>query len=308
MVLTAESMECKYSTLLPSMLDRKMDMDTSKYTLEPAEQTSIESWVNGIPGMSSDSKKAQLSSIRIREIQLQVVLLLKLIAESKDRQEGSLGVSAYENRLDVLVDVLCILQISDSVLGSLSSRSGEDDQEESSLSQFCTEIIMPYFARSVPELSNRLFTRCGVPIPPLMDGGNESGSRLLQQDTVTNSDSAVKRVLNRSFSDHEVIKARRASSSRKLEHLLRNDPLRKPTSRTSSTKETFERFGNRQVDLGSSSSSSALSSRSLSMQLSSAIDGLRKPNPRLIGAEIADDADNRRAMVGRRPKSMDLFC
>ncbi|KZF22230.1 hypothetical protein L228DRAFT_261425 [Xylona heveae TC161] len=180
---------------------RKKKCKPGKDGMYPQEPQLVEKWWrlgDNAVEIGRDSKewaKARLARLRTRETQLQIILILEILALEKfsathnEKQEaleflrsGSEGSKKKPQNLTVLLDLLadrlCIWQSlnnegnGDGASASTASKSVSDDTtvaptketDYNHLYDFCVEVIVPFFASRLPEDCAVLNQKLGGPV------------------------------------------------------------------------------------------------------------------------------------------------
>lgn len=298
-----------------------------------------------------DEIKKYIGDLRLRETQLQILLILETMileacqprssAELVPKSAQSEGNSKKTRRkkkeqdlnflLELLLDRLCIwhtVRPEDALIVDVmkeigkSSLSGKQVDSDV-LRDFCTEVIIPFYAARLPEqckaikrkLGGPNFTSPGRPtapskLRPIPNKVTKPG----QQPAVQK----VRRTLQRVLTDEKAVKSRHPSLSRSstapsTTHCTRDsvEPvLPSVNTNVRGGIQVAKRANHREVDLNAAAKQHEAKLKKVQTlmeqkrELDAAINALRKPNRELISKEIADSADKRLSSnLSRKPKN-----
>ncbi|TVY37433.1 hypothetical protein LOCC1_G007360 [Lachnellula occidentalis] len=181
-----------------------------KNGLYPTEDTLIRRWwsnyddelESGAPGTSKDEMtKSRIAQLRIRETQLQIIVILEVLAlqplatgsddvdsglpsghpksnivEGKEKNTNAKKPDHFAMLIDVHIDRLCIWQSiqlesmkapsgeSQNSTGELGNSTGSSTNGDSILRDFCVEVIAPFFSARLPDRCAVINRKLGGPV------------------------------------------------------------------------------------------------------------------------------------------------
>lgn len=304
-------------------------------------------------GSKSNSTGASLLELRARETQLQIILVLETLAlrasNPKPQEENIVLDEAKETEhepqpnkkrqkkpqdlnvlLEMFVDRLCIWQsmrLEDSSEMRLEDREREDQEKSGRrapdsdiLSNFCADVILPFYGARIPETTNMLRKRLGgaktpSPVRPTLAKAVSSSHQHHKSGTAMKRPGALRhrRTLERVLTDEKTASQRRAPAlSRSItdsalpglkceasDTSLSSIPLNRLALHKS------RRYSQREIDLNAVSQAAEAKLQrkaSTEQELQKAIATLKKPNPRMAVKELVDEADKRAAGSHNRSK------
>ncbi|RLL98292.1 hypothetical protein CFD26_107604 [Aspergillus turcosus] len=330
-----------------------------KNGLYPEEEGFIRKWWrgralgdNGVPAESSrDAElKKHIADLRLRETQLQILLILETLAlemsgpGETSRTDVSSEKPSDDTRtkskkkpqdLDVLLELhldrLCIwhaVSTDDTSLAesakSFDSQSGKKIESDA-VRDFCTEVIIPFYASRLPDRCKLITRKLGVSgaISPLAKQSSstkktsrtEPGKPAERQSSQRNSRRSLQRVLTDqqtashgrppSLGRSNTVPSQLEVKRESMEPLL---PVLSVSARGGIQKP--KRAENREVDLNAVARQHEAKLKKVQMlmeqkkELDAAINALRKPNRELVAKDIAEDADKRTSGgSSRKPKN-----
>ncbi|PLB39942.1 uncharacterized protein BDW47DRAFT_123896 [Aspergillus candidus] len=365
-ILAAKKMDHKYRETLPTSIRDALlsvsDGDVApsgkkrkprkkklgKNGLYPEEEKFVHRWWKdrafGEQGVlietSRDTEvKKHVADLRLRETQLQILLILETLAleaeeAKKPRDDAAEPPPATKTKkpqdlavmLELHLDRLCIwhaVSFEDTVVAdsaknqtNLAGKKVESD----AVRDFCTEVIIPFYAARLPDKCKSITRKLGVSstsptkppakkAPPGPGGDRHAPHKhprrsfqRVHTDTQTTSQGRTPAPpsLNRTNTAPSQVDARRNES---IEPLL---PILSTSARGGIQK--AKRAENREVDLNAVARQHESKLRKVQLladqkkELDAAISALRKPNRQLVAKDIASDADKRTAS-GRKPKN-----
>ncbi|PKY07592.1 hypothetical protein P168DRAFT_324977 [Aspergillus campestris IBT 28561] len=360
-ILTAKKMDHKYRETLPtSIRDALLSISDGeaapsgkkrkprkkklgKNGLYPEEEKFVHRWWKdrafGEQGVlietSRDTEvKKHVADLRLRETQLQILLILETLAleaeEAKkprdDAAEPPPTMKAKKPQdlavmLELHIDRLCIwhaVSFEDTVVAdsaknqtNLAGKKVESD----AVRDFCTEVIIPFYAARLPDKCKSITRKLGVsstsptkppakkaPPGPSAHKHPRRSFQRVHTDTQTTSQGRTPAPpsLNRTNTAPSQVDTRRNES---IEPLL---PILSTSARGGIQK--AKRAENREVDLNAVARQHESKLRKVQLladqkkELDAAISALRKPNRQLVAKDIASDADKRTAS-GRKSKN-----
>lgn len=325
----------------PRKKPKRRKKTLGKNGLHPEEDGFIRKWwkdrslaENGVlieTSRETESKK-HIGDLRLRETQLQILLILETIALESDAAEEAKKENNSEQTdeapkpkskksqdlnvlLELHLDRLCIWHavsaeettVPDSVKASDSHLSGKK-VESDAVRDFCTEVIIPFYASRLPDkckLITRKFGVSGTSSPrakqPQKAPGPRPGSNTKREQPRS------RRTLHRVLTDEQTAFKTRPSLTRS------NTTPANPESRRESLEpllpmvntnvrggiQKAKRVGNREVDLNAAAREHETKLKKVQMlvdqkkELDAAIHALRKPNRELVARDIAEDAEQR---------------
>ncbi|KAK9654548.1 hypothetical protein V6Z96_002754 [Aspergillus fumigatus] len=330
-----------------------------KNGLYPEEEGFIRKWWrdraladNGVPAESSrDAElKKHIADLRLRETQLQILLILETLAlemngpgetsktdESSEQPSDDTRTKSKKKPqdLDVLLELhldrLCIwhaVSTDDTALAesakSFDSQTGKKIESDA-VRDFCTEVIVPFYASRLPDRCKLITRKLGVSgaISPLakQSSGTKKASRTEPgkptewQSSQRHPRRSLQRVLTdqqtasqarpRSLGRSNTVPSQAGAKRESMEPLL---PVLSVSARGGIQKP--KRVENREVDLNAVARQHEAKLRKVQMlmeqkkELDAAINALRKPNRELVAKDIVEDAV-KRASGGssRKPKN-----
>ncbi|RDK48124.1 hypothetical protein M752DRAFT_331829 [Aspergillus phoenicis ATCC 13157] len=341
----------------PKRKRRSTKKKLGKNGLYPEEGDLIRKWWRdralndqGLPSeMSRDAEsKKHIADLRLRETQLQILLILEtmaletIIADEKKREGNGEGADKPTKTakgkkpqdmnvmLELHLDRLCIWHavsfeetvVADSAkTNHLSGKKVESD----AVRDFCTEVIVPFYASRLPDKCKLITRKLGVStaISPFTKQSQtkktprEPGTPVERQHAQKSRRRAFQRVLT----------DQAPSQTRQPPSLSRSNTTPAPTE---SRRESLEpllptvsanvrggiqkakRVENREVDLNAVARQHETKLKKMQMlvdqkkELDAAIHALRKPNRELVAKDIAEDASKRLSTGGgssRKPKN-----
>ena len=272
LMMTSQKIETKYR-----MMSGLLEGESKECCpLREGELDHIVRWKNS----STTPTQERIMTLKTQETQLQLIITLQILCLEK--QEGTER-DKVEQYLHQLVDRLCIYQMSTDTFAFL--KDDKDNEGSDQLKQFCMQVVWPYYGVHMPELCRAVCAKCGVSF--------EIQEEQQQQQQQTEEYEQVRRALSRSSSVT-------STSKQRLSSLLKRDINSKKANGRGAMFKELQRIDSRQIDLPTKKKQQK--KKVDSEQLSRAIDALRKPDPRKIGAEMADAADRRRLFVGGQRK------
>ncbi|KAE8150083.1 DNA replication regulator SLD3-domain-containing protein [Aspergillus avenaceus] len=322
-----------------------------KNGLYSEEDQFIRKWWKGRtladPGHSTETSrdaelKKHIADLRLRETQLQILLILETMAleavatdDAKPAEDGDGSDKTKKPKkkpqdlkimLELHLDRLCIwhaVSFEDTTASDPSKVYNNDlagkKVESDAVRDFCTEVIIPFYASRLPDECKSITRKLGVsgsisPYPkkpqPKKAPRAEPGSAVERQPSQRHS----RRTLHRVLTDEQTAsQGRRPSLSRSntvpshperesMEPLLPN-----LSASVRGGIQKAKRVENREVDLNAVARQHETKLRKVQMlmdqkkELDAAIHALRKPNRELVAKDIAEDADKRRS--ARKPNN-----
>lgn len=370
-ILTAKKMDLKYKESLPSAVgdaalaisddDQKPKGRKSKKKklgrngLYPGEEGFIHKWWKDRAMNESSAQetsreaesKKQISDLRLRETQLQILLILEVMVlemtiestakcdvnmeEKPDAEKESPKKPKAKKLADLKVllelhlDRMCIWhavsmqETTASDTAKASSFSGNHlsgkKTESDAVRDFCTEVIVPFYAARLPDKCKLITRKFGVSsgISPMAKKTRtsskshhvEPGTEIKRQPPAQKS----RRTLQRVATDEKATASQprlpglhRSNTAPSHSHGKRdNEPLL-PTVLTGNVRSGMQkakRNDHREVDLEAVARQHETKLRKVQMladqkkELDAAIQALRKPNRELVSKDIADDVTKR---------------
>ena len=212
------------------------------------------------------------------------------------------------------MDRLCIWQTTQSGFDaddlSSDTKSGHRSSRGNALQDFCTEVLIPFFAARIPQTFSQLCRKMGTvgvtsPARPVKripssqnhpkPGAAVSRRNLQRVSTEGNLGHPKAPSLTRSVTDSTAIRIKREAD----EILLEDIPVHKPRAQPN------YRYAQREVDLDSlaKATEAKLKRKALvEQELQSAINVLKKPNSRMAVKEYVDFSDGRAAGKSKRKR------
>lgn len=328
-----------------------------KNGLYPEEEDFVRKWWKGRHLMESagstevtreEEAKRHISDLRLRETQLQILLILETIAleasgstasgeapqEHVDHEGGAKQSKTKKPQdlnvlLELLLDRLCIwhaVSAEDAVVPDTVKENGENHLsgkkiESDMLRDFCTEVIIPFYASRLPEQCKSIKRKLGGPnlaSPPRPTHHSKSSSRT-KPGTVAKRPEPQKsrRTLQRVLTDEKAAASQRGrhpslarSSTAPSLHEIKRESVEPslPPLNTSVRGgiQVARRVDNREVDLNAVAKQHEAKIKKMNMlmeqkrELDAAINALRRPNRELIAREIAEQTEKRIAGTSSR--------
>ncbi|KAL4809597.1 DNA replication regulator SLD3-domain-containing protein [Aspergillus unguis] len=365
-ILTAKKMDLKYRETLPAALHdivlsmsddeapkkRKSKKKTiGRNGLYPEETDYIRRcWKNRAmteAGASVDTSrdteiKKHVSDLRLRETQLQILLILETIA-----LEASLETSADEAKktgqedssadhkaktktkkpqdlnvmLELHLDRLCIwhaVSFGDVAVTDARASSGNQQGKtggNDAMRDFCTEVIIPFYASRLPDRCKSITRKLGVSASTIAALPKSAKKPRKESGAERNPPQKSRRPLHRVLTDEQTSQGRSQPSLHRsitapsqIETNRETTPLL-PTLNNSVRGgiQKAKRAENREVDLFAVARQHETKLKRVQMlaeqkkELDAAILALRKPNRELVAKDIAQDAEKRTS--SRKPKN-----
>ncbi|OJD11951.1 hypothetical protein AJ78_07384 [Emergomyces pasteurianus Ep9510] len=379
-ILPVKKMEIKYKDSLPEaiqnipigMSDDEGPANTAnpqkrkakkakigKNGLYPEESDFVRKWwrnrslsETSVPQQSSrqEEVKRLIGDLRLRETQLQVLLILETISleasyssstaeglskttesqasqtqkRTKEKKQQDLNVL-----LELLVDRLCIwhavsfgdILLTESASGkseSIGKTAGNDK-----LRDFCTEVIIPFYAGRLPDQCKTISRKLGGPmaISPTRPAISRSKSGSVAQPGAavkrTHSQRSQQRTLQRVLTDEKMVSRSRAPSLSRsntapsipgLKRENSEPPLLSLISGVRGGIQKPKRVDNREIDLDAVAKQHEVKLKRMNSlleqkkELDAAINALRKPNRELVAKDFAETAE-KRVSIGSTRKS-----
>lgn len=310
-------------------------------------------------GAREAENKKHISDLRLRETQLQILLILEVLSlestSTEAKSKPNTGDTASEEKtatkkprskkpqdlnvlLELHLDRLCIWHAV-----SMEETTGVDSAKASSFSEshmpgkkvesdavrdFCTEVIIPFYASRLPDKCKLITRKFGVsggisPIAKKAQSSSRSrvepGAEVKRQQPAPKSRRSLQRVLTdekaaAAASQNRAPALHRANTAPSKQELMRDsmDPLLpQPSGSVRGGIQQAKYRENREVDLNAVARQHETKIRKVNMlveqkkELDAAIYALRKPNRELVAKDIADDAVKRVSTGGsaRKPKN-----
>jgi DNA replication regulator SLD3 len=363
--LSAKKMDLKYRETLPATVrdvaitvsddepaprskKRKSRKKTiGKNGLYPEEEEFVRKWWKGRSGaenglLMETSREAEakkhIGELRLRETQLQILLILETIAlESADAGEEKTRTENDERTpdntakkpktkkpqdlnvlLELHLDRLCIWHavsaeettVPDTVKTHDNHLSGKK-VESDAVRDFCTEVIVPFYASRLPDkckLITRKFGVNGASSPRAKQSRSQKAPRA-QPGPASKREQPQKsrRTLQRVLTDEQSTSQARPSLPRSNTTPANPDAKRESmdpllpmlNSSVRGGIQKAKRVENREVDLNAAARQHESKLKKVQVlvdqkkELDAAIHALRKPNRELVAKDIAEDADKR---------------
>ncbi|KAF9889217.1 hypothetical protein FE257_007530 [Aspergillus nanangensis] len=373
--LTAKKMDLKYRETIPSILQdfllsvsddeptartkrKSKKKKLGKNGLYPEEDQFVRRWWknrsltdHGVPVETSreaDVKK-NVADLRLRETQLQILLILETLAlevtaseetqntancnegskdqPSKARNPKTKKAQDMNVMLELHLDRLCIwhtVSFEDSALLDPAKTYNNHHMagkkiESDAIRDFCTEVIIPFYASRLPDKCKSITSKLGVsaavsPFPKKTSRG-EPGSAVERQPSQKQHRRSLHRVATDEKAGRRPSLGSKGRSNTAPSHVeMKRDSIEPLLPILSSNVrggiQKAKRVENREVDLNAVAKQHETKLKKVQMlsdqkkELDAAILALRKPNRQLVAKDIAKDADQRR--VGgsaRKPKN-----
>jgi DNA replication regulator SLD3 len=288
-----------------------------------------------------EEAKRHVSELRLRETQLQILLILETIylettgsrisgevPQEHICQEG--GAKRPKSKkpqdlnvlLELLLDRLCIwhtVSADDTVVPDTAKETGENHLsgkkiESDMLRDFCTEVIIPFYASRLPEQCKLIKRKLGGPnlVSPTRPTPHSKSSSQTQPGAVAKRPQPQKsrRTLQRVLTDEKTAASQRGRhpslarsvTAPSLQEVKRESVEPSLPSLSASVRggiQIARRADNREVDLNAVAKQHETKLKKMNMlmeqkrELDAAISALRKPNRGLVAKEIAEHAEKR---------------
>ncbi|KAL4947697.1 DNA replication regulator SLD3-domain-containing protein [Aspergillus filifer] len=289
--------------------------------------------------------KKQVSDLRMRETQLQILLILETIAletaaadgAKADQEDASVAVSEKPKSktkksqdlnvmLELHLDRLCIWHAVsfDDAAVTESQASGSNHQNgkggSDAMRDFCTEVIIPFYASRLPDRCKAITRKLGVSAgtaSPFPKTAKKPRKESKESEATERNSQKSRRTLHRVLTDEQTASQSRSQPSlhrsitapSQIESKRETTPLL-PTLSTSVRGgiQKAKRAENREVDLFAVARQHETKLKRVQMladqkkELDAAIHALRKPNRELVAKDIAQDAE-KRSSSSRKPKN-----
>ncbi|PGH05232.1 hypothetical protein AJ79_06843 [Helicocarpus griseus UAMH5409] len=323
-----------------------------KNALYPEESDMIRKWWKNrslseasVPRESSrqEEMKRLIGDLRLRETQLQVLLILETISLESSSSSATRGSSLTETQdgpttkrskekkrqdlnvlLELLVDRLCIWHAvsfgdilpSESASSSTNNEPSGKPADSDKLRDFCTEVIIPFYARRLPDQCKSIGRKLGGPvtISPTRPAVPHSKPGPVAQPGAavkrTHSQRSQQRTLQRVLTDEKLASRSRAPSLSRsstapsipgLKRESSEQPLLSMIAGARGGIQKPKRVDNREVDLNAVAKQHEVKLKKMNSlleqkkELDAAINALRKPNRELVAKDIAETAEKRTA-------------
>ncbi|KAI2732728.1 hypothetical protein CBS147332_1867 [Penicillium roqueforti] len=366
-ILATKKMDLKYRETLPlairdaalalsddgakSKKRKSKKKKMGKNGLYPGEEGFIHKWwkdriLNEYPAQETSREaesKKQISDLRLRETQLQILLILEVmgleitIASSTNKEKDVNGAQDTPKKakpkkptdlnmlLELHLDRMCIwhavtmeeTSAADTAKASsfssnhLSGKKVESD----AVRDFCTEVIIPFYAARLPDKCKLITRKFGVSgsissAAKKTQSSSKSrrvepGGEVKRQQPAPKPRRTLQRVLtdDKAAASHARHPGLTRSNTAPTQHNAKHDiePLL-PTVLSGSVRggiQKAKRTENREVDLNAVARQHETKLRKVQMlanqkkELDAAINALRKPNRELVSKDLADDASKR---------------
>ncbi|ODM21946.1 hypothetical protein SI65_02790 [Aspergillus cristatus] len=376
-ILPAKKMDLKYKETIPATVRDVMlsvsDDDTAqtkkrksrkkkklgKNGLYPDEEDFIRKWwkdrslsENGVAIETSreEEMKKHVADLRLRETQLQILLILETMAlesalPDNKKQDGGNGEDPPDEKskkskskklqdlnvvLELHLDRLCIwhavnfddIAIRESIKDTENNHLSGKKAESDAVRDFCTEVIVPFYASRLPDKCKLITRKFGV-----SSSTTPAKQSQAKKTPRRESESAAKRQLQQQQQQHlkprrslqRVLTDEKSATSQGRYPLQRSKTApSKPDSRRESMEpllpmtsanvrggiQKAKRVENREVDLNAQARQHETKLKKVQLladqkkELDAAINALRRPNRELVAKDIAEDADKRTASSG----------
>ncbi|RAL11421.1 uncharacterized protein BO97DRAFT_478466 [Aspergillus homomorphus CBS 101889] len=388
-ILVAKKMDLKYRETLPAMLNdvlltlsddeaatKKKKRKNAKKTLGknglyPEEPDLVRKWwknrtlndqgmpMEGSVSRETESKK-MIADLRLRETQLQILLILETMSLEAAAAEGDQNKPTgsaedapeaptkkepkfkkkqdLNTMLELHLDRLCIwyaVSFEETVVPDTSATYGNNHLsgkkvESDAVRDFCTEVIIPFYASRLPDKCKSITRKLGVSsaISPFPKQPQAKKAPRGEPGTPVERQQAQKQSRRRTF--QRVLTDQATSQTRHTPSLSRSNttPAQAEARRNSLDPllpvvgasvrggiQKAKRAENREVDLNAVARQHETKLKKMQMlveqkkELDAAINALRKPNRELVAKDIADDAVKRHSTgtvistSSRKPKN-----
>ncbi|KAE8376280.1 DNA replication regulator SLD3-domain-containing protein [Aspergillus bertholletiae] len=344
------------SALQKKRKSKKKKKKLGKNGLYPTEEQFIRTWWKdralAEQGVSTETSrdvelKKHVADLRLRETQLQILLILETMAlesamagEAKFTEDGDGSdmtkiskpkkLQDLKVMLELHLDRLCIwhavsfddVAVSDPNKMHSDNDSGGKKVESDAVRDFCTEVVIPFYASRLPDKCKSITRKLGVsialsPFPKKPQPKNvpraEPGTVVERQPSQRHPRRTLQRVLT---DEQTASQGRRQTLNRfntmpsQSERESMEPLLPSLSANVRGGIQKAKRVDNREVDLNAVARQHEAKLRKMQMlmdqkkELDAAIHALRKPNRELVAKDIADDAEKRRTGgSARKPKN-----
>ena len=291
-----------------------------------------------------EEMKRLVVDLRVRETQLQILFILEAIAlESILKQDPAVPAGDaskprktkksqdLSTSLELLLDRLCIwhaVNLDEVHPGDITKERGKSQSpgrttDNDKLKDFCTEVVIPFYAARLPAQCKAISHKLGGPISMSPTRGGSAKQRKTagpQPGTTVRRmpPNQSRRTLQRVLTDEQI------GSKRKVPSLARTStaPSFPETKRESTEPDLLSqiksarggiqkprRVDNREVDLDTLAKQHETKLKKMNTlleqkkELDAAINALRKPNRELVARDLADSVEQRAALSNsKKPK------
>jgi DNA replication regulator SLD3 len=298
-----------------------------------------------------EEAKRHISDLRLRETQLQILLILETISleasegarNGADQAQDEQGSGPKKQRskkaqdlnvlLELFLDRLCIWHavsfedavVPDSIQESAENHLSGKKIESDMLRDFCTEVIIPFYASRLPEQCKSIKKKLGGPndISPARPTPQSKPSSRPQPGAAIKRPQPPKqrRTLQRVLTDERAAASHRArqpslarsSTAPSVQEIKRESVEPSLPSLSGSVRggiQVARRVDNREVDLNAVAKQHGAKMKKMNImmkqkkELDAAISALRKPNRELVSKEVAEHAEKRvTSSSARKPKN-----
>ncbi|PLB43919.1 hypothetical protein P170DRAFT_393995 [Aspergillus steynii IBT 23096] len=376
-ILTAKKMDLKYRETLPTTIQdamlaisdeepgrkkkgksRKEKM--GKNGLYPGEDRFVRQWwrdramadMGATIELSREAEvKKNVADLRMRETQLQILLILETMAleaaaavaaEAKKPEESggeptdkspkkkTKKLQELKVMLELHLDRLCIwhaVNFEDTGVSETAKASGVSGKkvESDAVRDFCTEVIIPFYASRIPDKCKAITRKLGVSgVMPSSSSSKQSQTKKTPQDPEPGAaerkpQKHPRRSFQRVLTDSQTTsqahppslnRSNTAPSNPNAKSDSIDPPLPSLSTSVRGGIQKAKRVENREVDLIAVARQHETKLKKVQLlvdqkkELDAAIHTLRKPNRELVAKDIAEDADKRRTGgSGRKPKN-----
>ena len=358
-ILTMKKMDMKYGESLPNAI-RNVSLSVSddemtpkkkkkkkrkgrklgRNALYPEEEEEFVGkwWRDDHDGHAAESDgeadmKRRVGDLRLREMQLQILLILETMAiecatGEASRRDGDAGEKTRKKDdlnvlLELYLDRLCIW----SAIGFQTSEAvaGQKARTDVIVREFCTEVVVPFYAARLPGKCKLITRRLGVSTtvsssssssnkskqPKSSDKSTGNSKDLSDRRSQQRPETQTRRppTLQRVLTDEAASQQRRQSvtrSSAEPGSRYRERGQSQPVENVRGGIQKAKRTENREVDLNAAAREHEVKLKKVQSmadqkkELDAAITALRRPNRELVSRDIADAADQR---LSRKPKN-----
>lgn len=376
-ILPAKKMDLKYRETLPSTIRDVMliisdDESTQKKKrksrkkklgrngLYPKEEGFIRRWWKDRSVSENDTlmetsreteMKKHVADLRLRETQLQILLILETMAlestvnygTKSDGENGEKATNETAKKskskklqdlnvvLELHLDRLCIwhavsfddLAIPESVKDTENSHMSGKKAESDAVRDFCTEVIIPFYASRLPDKCKLITRKFGVSTsttkqPQVKKAprreSESAAKRQRQQQSQQQQPQKPRRTLQRVLTDEQsaASRTRHPSLNRSKTAPSKQDDKRdsmEPSlpmvvANVRGGIQKAKRVENREVDLNAAARQHETKLKKVQMlvdqkkELDAAIHTLRRPNRELVAKDMVEDAEKRTSIGG----------
>lgn len=308
MIIPLDKMDIKFRKVIMQVATEEAIQDTTIF--KTGEESYVQRWLSmnfkdKVLQSSDPALKRQTEDLKIRETELQIILLLEILALTKDRTPPSEPVEDSKKKkskkkssskkkikgteppdpsvlLDLLLDRLCIWRS----IGSLEPpaegerpKSSYTKGEEDRLKNFCIEVVMPFYSSRLPDICSMIQKKIGgTSAPPVSTRKPSIEPAKRRKVQLSRSKTAPATSLSREPTPASLLAVPKAAS--------------KNVDLGAVAKKTLQK---REIQMPALTAKPVVN---VEEELKDAIRALARPNRIAVGAEIMDAATKRMSTGG----------